>query len=101
MVQVQPVLETVCFGLSKQTETVNLVHCVGAVSAVPELQIKPLGVSFTRPAGGTFMMTCEVTGEGVVDTADYQMQWLDKHGRPITDTTGRYVNRSTANATVA
>jgi len=55
------------------------------------LNIRPRGDSFTKPVGGSVVMTCSLEaadGDEVDD--DVELSWSDSAGREVTFTTGRY-----------
>jgi len=61
------------------------------VLAVAELRIRPPGDSFTKPVGGSVVMTCSVeAADGREIDNDVVLSWVDGNGRKVTATTGRY-----------
>jgi len=58
---------------------------------VAELRVRPPGDSFTKPVGGSVVMTCSLEmADG--DTADDEvvLSWLDDGGQEVSSVTGRY-----------
>jgi len=63
----------------------------GCVFFVAELRVRPPGDSFTKPVGGSVVMTCSLEiADG--DTADDEivLSWLDDSGQEVSSVTGRY-----------
>lgn len=56
-----------------------------------ELSIRPPGDAFTKPVGGSVVMTCSLDaadGDEVDDNV--ALSWLDSSGQEVTSVTGRY-----------
>jgi len=56
-----------------------------------ELRIRPSGETFTKPVGGSVVMTCslEAADNDEVDD-DLVLSWSDNDGQEVTSVTGRY-----------
>ena len=68
------------------------IHPDGCVYVGAELRVRPPGESFTKPVGGSVVMTCSLELEDR-DTADDDvvLSWLDDSGEEVSAVTGRYV----------
>jgi len=55
-----------------------------------ELSIRPPGDAFTKPVGGSVVMTCSLgTADGSEADDDVVLSWLDDDGQEVTSLTGR------------
>ena len=56
-----------------------------------ELHVRPPGDSFTKPVGGSVVMTCSLElADGDAADDDVILSWLDDSGQEISSVTGRY-----------
>jgi len=56
-----------------------------------ELRVRPPGDSFTKPVGGSVVMTCSLEMTDA-DTPEDEvvLSWLDDSGQQVSSVTGRY-----------
>lgn len=64
--------------------SVHMCGCVGA-----NLQIRPSGDTFTKPVGGSVVITCSLVKAAGDEVDDVTLSWLDDNDKEVTSLTGR------------